>query len=119
MKRAFGVLSMLLMFHLVLVGSDLACATHGTRSTGAHSSMAHGAHHTGNPTGRHSEQERDCDTPVSPDCCSAQTPCAPTIDVAVVVSFAEPIAAAGIIPDGVDSSPLLRLTAPETPPPRT
>ena len=119
MRRALGILSMVLMFHLTLVGGDVACAKHGeTASLSGHAMQDPNAHHHGHPAGQHSEQAGQCDTPVSPDCCSAQAPCAPTLEVAEVLAFPEPILATRIVPTSSESSALLRFTAPETPPPR-
>jgi hypothetical protein len=116
MKRLFGAISMLLMLHLTLVGADVVCATHGAAKmpiAGDHMS------HHGYPaqSSQRGSQKEKCNTPVSQDCCRALTSCAPTLDpVTLVASRFLPLDTATIA-YRVDS-PLARVTAPETPPPR-
>ncbi len=113
--RIASLLSILLLFHLNFVSSDLACARHG----GSHAATAHASHEShGHPQGSHSEQRGDCDNPVSPDCCAGQASCAPAVDVSATMMFSEPAHATYVIPPGTDTAALPRSTAPETPPPR-
>src|SRR5258708_22039871 len=85
--RIASLLSILLLFHLNFVSSDLACARHG----GSHAATAHASHEShGHPQGSHSEQRGDCDNPVSPDCCAGQDSCAPAVDVSATTVVSEP-----------------------------
>lgn len=115
MKRALGAISMLLMLHLSLVGADNVCASHAVSK--AASSGGQSAHHHGMPMQSHGGKKEKCDTPISPDCCTAMVSCAPT--VALPAQDNEPLALIHVSQptDRVDTAPS-RATAPEPPPPR-
>jgi hypothetical protein len=115
MKRLLGAISMALMLHLNLVGADAVCATHGS----AKGPMAgdHMVHQQHSAHSSHGSQKGKCNTPVSPDCCSALTSCAPMLSLVSLVAIELVPLHADPVADRVDS-PLSRVTAPETPPPR-
>ena len=122
MRRALGFVSMLLMLHLTLVGSDRVCAKHGVDATAAamHGSSAHSgmSHEQNHPAQTHGEQKEQCETPISQDCCSALTSCSPTIVVASATTVVRAMSADADRPLGPQSSMLSRVPAPEPPPPR-
>ena len=122
MRRALGLLSMLLMLHLTLVGSDTVCAKHAVDSSAAaveshsiHAGMDGEQEHTAQ---RHGEQKEQCKTPVSQDCCNALTSCSPTIVVAAAPSVGSVYLARATRPNSPPSSRLSRVPAPEPPPPK-
>ncbi len=79
MRRAFALLTMLLVFHLNLVGSDLVCAK-----------QAHNATHAGHVSHQHgAPQKQDCDSPIATECCVSQPACAPAIAAAAGIVLAQ------------------------------
>ena len=119
MKRVLGVVSMLLMFHLALVAGNLSCAKHSDAiAVSRHAMQPQGGHNHSQAAALDSEQKDQCETPISPDCCSAQAPCAPTLIIAETTSFTEHTLVARALPTDSDASAPVRFTAPETPPPR-
>lgn len=115
MKRAFGAVSMLLMLHLSLVRADSACASHGASKGSPMAGMAE--HHHGPAGPSHGGQKEKCDTPVTQDCCSALTSCAPALAAPASVEPRFAVLRVRQSTDRVESAPS-RVTAPETPPPR-
>ena len=115
MKRLFGAISMLLMLHLTLVGADVVCATHGAPKMPM--AGGHMSHHQPPARSSHGGQKEKCNTPASQDCCRALTSCAPTLDPVTLVASRFLRLDAAHIAYRVDS-PLSRVTAPETPPPK-
>ncbi len=117
MKRALGVVSMLLMLHLSLVAADNMCATHGASKAAPVASQG-GHHHHGQPEPSHGSQKENCDTPVSPDCCSALTSCAPTLVLQSAEADELAVVRVSYSTERVESAES-RVTAPEPPPPRS
>jgi hypothetical protein len=118
MKRTVGLLILATMLHLVLVGTDLACASHGVASVAGKMAGMPDHHAPVHPTGSHSEGRGDCHTPAVPDCCNAVSSWAPSNAPATVVATGvEPQAREALTPGPRDAW-VSRVTAPETPPPR-
>lgn len=110
---------MLLMAHLSLVGTDLACAKHGVaKAPDAHAAHSTARHHVSHSGRGASQQQDDCETPATPDCCSAVTSCAPTIAIGEVTSVDQTPLVDASRPVGTATAPLSRVVAPETPPPK-
>ncbi len=122
MRRALGFLSMLLMLHLTLVGSDRVCAKHGVDAsvavTDSHSIHAGMHHEQSHPAQGHGEQKEQCRTPVSQECCTALTSCSPTIVVAEATTVADLGSAQASRPNSLENSMLSRVPVPEPPPPK-
>ena len=113
-RRAVGLLAGLFMFHLMLVGSDLVCLTHGTHEAHARA-LAH------QDTAGHSDQhgsQAPCDVPARADCCTAPTSCSTNIAVRAqyVTASVDPPQARAIA--GAVETPLSRIEAPDPPPPK-
>lgn len=119
------------MLHLMLVGSDLACASHGASGGPAMAAMvmpdapAHegGAHATAAMTAMPDDHAtaqaaQDCATPTQNRCCEAMSSCGVTTMVSAVRRPAVPV----LSPDAAPlhaSNPLVSvLQAPEPPPPK-
>ena len=114
-RRILGLLTMSMMLHLSLVGTDFACAKH---AHAINASMPGMPNHQGHPLQSHGEGTGDCHTPISPDCCSAITSCSTTIG---------PVNNSALNPIlrrrehhrwATRELALSRVAAPETPPPR-
>src|SRR4051794_1581532 len=118
MQRAFGVISILFMLHLSVAGSDLVCAKHGVaKAHPGNPSHSSGQHHSHQAKSGASQQQDDCETPATPDCCGAVTSCAPTFSPGAVIAVVEMSLVDIARPIGPATAPLLRVVAPETPPP--
>jgi len=115
MKRLLSLLTFSMMLHLSLVGADNVCANHAVSK--AAPAAGQSGHHHGMPMPSRKGEKEKCDTPVSPDCCTAMVSCAPTI--VMPEPSKEQLAAIHVShpTDRVESA-LSRVTPPETPPPR-
>jgi hypothetical protein len=113
------------MLHLMLVGSDLACASHGARSGRAMAGMSAGAHMTmgdmdGHAGAAHASAQpaTDCTTPAQTRCCDAMSSCG----VSTTLGAAPTLALAGLpeatTPRHLGSVLVSVRTAPEPPPPK-
>lgn len=121
MKRAIGVILMLLMGHLTLVGTDSACAKHGSAmATAAHRahSMAVAVHEIAHSTTSAGSPKDSCKIPARADCCAALASCAPTLAPAPVGTIDEHMLINAPLPLAANTWTPAPLTAPETPPPR-
>lgn len=104
------------MSHLVVAGSDLVCATHGSHAASQESQAPmSGMHHHGDAGDTSKEA---CKIPVRSDCCEAMTTCSANL---ALTSIAEDHA--GLHGDAgigvfVADAPLTRLVPPEPPPPK-
>lgn len=116
------------MLHLVLVGGDLACASHGTSGGHAMAEMAApgvASHHHDAGTAAAVQHDRDgahaapdCATPSQQRCCDAMSSCSVTTTVS-------PVQLAAMSTPSADATPLRAPTvlvsvlhAPEPPPPK-
>jgi len=117
MKRAIGVILMLLMGHLTFVGTDSACAKHGS----AMATAGHRAHspavHQISPSTTGSPKDQ-CEIPARPDCCTALASCATTLAPAPVTPVDERMLITADLPAAAKMWTPAPLVAPETPPPR-
>jgi hypothetical protein len=117
MRRTLGLFTMALMLHLVMVGSDFACAKHVAAFGAAMAGMPD--HPSGqHRTTSHSEGTGDCHTPVTPDCCSAITSCTSTIIPASADVSQAVVREHQAVTPGARDLWISRVVAPETPPPR-
>jgi len=117
MRRAVALFTMALTLHLVMVGSDFACAKHVAVSSAAMAGTTDspsGQH----PTTSHSEGTGNCHTPVARDCCSAITSCSSTIIPASAVVSKPVVSEHEAVTPGARDLWISRFVAPETPPPR-
>ncbi len=118
MKRAIGVILMLLMGHLTLVGTDSACAKHGSAmATAAHRAHSMAVHQIAHTTSAGSPKD-SCKIPARADCCAALASCAPALAPARVGTVDEHMLINAALPLAANTWTPAPLTAPETPPPR-
>ena len=117
LRRLVAVLTWMLMAHLTIVGSDVACASH----SGDVAAMSHAMSHHQHAMPR-SEQARMDDaprgTPATPMCCQALSSCT----AVMAVTQARPLGYGGtdrrvILRSGSDMQ-LSEILAPDPPPPR-
>ena len=119
MKRAIGVILMLLMGHLTLVGTDSACAKHGSAmDTAAHRTHSMAVHQIAHSTTSAGSPKDQCEIPARADCCAALASCAPTLAPAQVGIIDERMLINAAVPLAANTWTPAPLTAPETPPPR-
>lgn len=117
LRRLLALVTMLVMFHLTLVGPDNACA--GGHPAPAGHMQGHQVHqHGASDVMSHGGSHQPCETPSSSHCCEAVTSCAVTL--AVAERGAVPMLAIGRA--AIHSPPLTALLsrslAPEPPPPK-
>jgi hypothetical protein len=127
----FAFLTSLSMLHLMLVGGDLACASHGNHGGAvmAGMAMASAVHHAsaGSMSGMPAvvldvhgavQSPLDCATPTQTRCCQAMSSCS----VTTTVSSTEHLIASSVSSTGrpAHASRMLVsvLTTPEPPPPK-
>ena len=128
--RLFALLTSLSMLHLMLVGSDLACATH---SANGHGTMAMSARHatrsnvenaSGDAVGEYiadhgsARPATDCATPTQTHCCEAMSSCGVTTTVTTREHLATRSTPASKTPQYEASTLVSVLTAPDPPPPK-
>jgi hypothetical protein len=111
MKRFLSLLTFSMMVHLSLVAADNVCASHAV------SKAASAGQHHGMPMPSPKGEKGKCDTPISPDCCTAMVSCAPTLALPELGKEQLALIDVSHPTDRVESAPS-RVTAPETPPPR-
>ena len=130
LRRLTGVLTAACMFHLSVVASDAACATHmmggdmmmdgemtmdgASMPPGATDLSTTPADHASTSAARSGHQ---CDTPVQSDCCTALASCTTTFAVSTSRS-AGPVVEHGAIARSVFDIPRSESVAPATPPPK-
>jgi len=118
MQRAIGLISMLLMLHLSLVGSDMVCATHGAVKAHAGGAVHSAAHDHSDSSAVDASQQDDRETSPAPARCNGVMSCAPTIAIAAVTAVEDPSLVDAAHPAGPTTALLSRVIAPETPPPK-
>ncbi len=109
------------MFHLMLVGGGVACATnHGVSSLVPSSSHTDMTDHADmsmdhDPVEHH---HAPCETPALADCCQSMTSCAASLAISTVVASSFDVDANGRVVEMLVTAPLSRTVAPEPPPPK-
>lgn len=116
-RRMLAMLTMLVMFHLTLVGGDVACAEQGH-----HGAMARMTDAPANEPGpghqsHHDSSRAPCETPASAHCCDAVASCG-IVALAALAGTSVPIVVAGIATAPATPNLLSRALGPEPPPPR-
>ena len=116
-RRMLGLLTMLLMSHLMLVGPASTCAEHDTAgqsaavATPGHSGMSD--HGMGG-----GESKIPCETPSSAHCCDAVTSCTVAAAIDAPARSLPELTIAQAVPVSAPGQLLARAVAPEPPPPR-
>jgi hypothetical protein len=120
-RRLLGLFTMLVTFHLTLVGADAVCAEHGTPDGMSHHS-ASGTNASGGgmmvPAPEHGDSHRPCETTGSSHCCDAVTSCALTLALTAQGELSLASALGSISIAGGDTILLSRSLGPEPPPPK-
>jgi hypothetical protein len=119
MKRALALVMMFLFLHLSVGNKDLECANHSadSASTMAGMDMHAGNHPADAQTEHHQAGHHDGRSTGDQPCCSAMASCSLSIAASDLESSLEELAF-NARPLGREHSALVRVTAPETPPPR-
>jgi hypothetical protein len=119
------------MLHLILVGGNLACASHGVAGHDAMPGMegtrpSHQGAEQGNVdrgAARHADRgtaqpPSDCATSTQSHCCDAMWSCGVTTTVSARVQFLVPTISAAATPSYVASASLSVSATPDPPPPK-
>ena len=117
-RRLVSFLLTLFTFHLMLVGPDNVCATHGRSSDAA--AMPGMPMERGSPDAdmHHGESRVPCDTPSSAHCCDAFASCAITVALDAPEQLVSDASLALTVPASADDPLLSRALGPEPPPPK-
>ena len=126
MRRLLALLVNLAMLHLLLLGGDFACASHGPMSgeamagMGSHSVAMEGmAHQAASPAATTGVQgATHCDTPVQQRCCETASGCSLSVTVAAAERATGYDAPRGTTPVLARADHQSVRVAPEPPPPR-
>ena len=121
MKRALSLVMMFLFLHLAVRSKDLECANHRADAVSTMAGMdMHAGHHQADhgQTERHQAGHHDGQSAGDQPCCSAMASCSLSIAVAGTSTSLDELEYSAR-PLGRDHAALVRVTAPETPPPRT
>jgi hypothetical protein len=114
-RRLFGLLTMFVMFHLILVGPGSACAGHGE---GGHAMAPSSQSAMLDHAMGHGDSTIPCETPSSAHCCDALTSCSATAALDVPARSLAVLTVARMVPTSRSGQLLSRARAPEPPPPR-
>lgn len=129
MRSLVALLTTISMFHLTLVGADLACASHpmstseamagmgddaGAAQHGIHASMAAAA----SDVDASAVDANGCTTPVQPRCCDGMSSCSVTTAVTAAVRLISHAPPCGSVIRHISAEPASVRAAPEPPPPK-
>lgn len=119
-RRIVNATLVVLLLHLVLVGSGYACGltSHG-RSAGDMPGMQMGGMQSNTTApGSVPEKEAPCRLPWAPDGCQSMAACAPAAVKSVPIVFFVPLAQPGAIPSPVPAIHTSVIRTPDPRPPR-
>lgn len=121
MRRLTGLLTSLLLLHLILVGTDLTCARHGVRGgeqVAQLDASSHVSHHAAAPSESTSDDDSSCEVPTLPACCDALASCGVSIAADSPAATDDLLHLAAGILGAPDDAPGSWTLEPDPPPPK-
>jgi hypothetical protein len=122
MRRLTGILTSLLLFHLTLVGADLACAKHGLHHASSSARADRGGHEQHHQHATQSDiparDDASCEVPTLPACCQALASCGMSLAGNAATGGSDVLLIAGRVRTVADDVPPSWSLEPEPPPPR-
>jgi hypothetical protein len=117
-RRLLGLLTMVVMFHLTLVGPDNACTVHGRQGHSSHMMDMPGHDGMFSDAMVHGNSGEPCETPSSAHCCEAVTSCSVSAAIDAQRDPLPSVLLASTAPASTDAHLLSRALGPEPPPPK-
>jgi hypothetical protein len=121
MRRLTSLLTSLLLFHLTLIGADLACTKHGVQRA-AHVSQAdaslHADHHAPPRPDAPGHDDTTCEVPTLPGCCQALASCGVSIAAERSTESGDLSHLPAGVLYGADDTPTSWTLEPDPPPPK-